>query len=140
MSSIILSLKTVTGTETLRQGFFQNINLCNIFFFLSEADCCTYDIRIFSSRQYFPAYDPFEQITVSFSQLSNASHPIFFTLLGIVTEARLMHPENVSSSISVTPSGIVIEARLAQPENAASPIFFTLSGIVIEVRLAQRDN
>jgi len=39
------------------------------------------------------------------------------TLLGIVTEFRLVHPENAAPSMVVTLCGIVNDVKLVQPEN-----------------------
>jgi len=42
----------------------------------------------------------------------NAPLPMPVTLLGMVTEVRLMQVENALVSMVVTPSGIVMEGRL----------------------------
>ena len=62
------------------------------------------------------------------------------TLLGIVMEVRLLHPQKTLEPIFVTLLGIMMEGRLAQPMKADCPILVTLLGIVIEVRSLQSSN
>ena len=50
------------------------------------------------------------------SQPSKAYAPIVVTLLGIVTEVRLIQPEKALSPILVTLLGIVTEVRPLQPQ------------------------
>ena len=52
----------------------------------------------------------------------------------MVTEARLVHPENVLLPIEVTELGMVTEARLVQFRNASLPIEMTELGMDTEVR------
>ena len=52
---------------------------------------------------------------MSDSQRAKAKAPIAVTLFGMVTEARLLHPENAERPILVTPSGITREVRPEQP-------------------------
>jgi len=58
------------------------------------------------------------------------------TLLGIVTEVRLLEPK-APSPMLFTPSGIVMEERLLQFVKALSPMLSTLFGIVTDVRPEQ---
>ena len=44
-----------------------------------------------------------------------AEYPIEVTELGMVTEARLVQPENAEPPIEVTELGMVTEVRLVQP-------------------------
>lgn len=74
-----------------------------------------------------------------FEHPQNAPWP-FFTLGGMVIEARLLQPRNEYSPMAVTLGGIVIEVRLSQSQNASSPVVVTLDGMVIEVRLLHLSN
>ena len=53
------------------------------------------------------------------------------TLLGMVIEVRLLHPQNADSPMLVTLLGMVIEVRLLHHQNADSPLLVTLLGMVV---------
>ncbi len=59
------------------------------------------------------------------------------TLLGIVTEVKLLHSRKAAYPIEVTLLGIVTEIKLLQPEKASYPIEVTLLGIVMDVKPLQ---
>ena len=63
--------------------------------------------------------------------------PIEVTLLGIMTEVRLLQLAKTPSSIKVIPFGMVIAVSPLQPENADLPNEVTLPGMVTEVKPLQ---
>ena len=65
---------------------------------------------------------------------------MFFMLLGMVIEVKLLQPANAQFPILLTLFGMVIEVKLEQPENALSPMLLMLLGMVIEVKLEQLKN
>ena len=64
----------------------------------------------------------------------NASFPMLFTELGILTDFRLVQYSNVFASIVVSSLGILIDIRLLQLENAPFPMLVTEIGIVMDFR------
>ncbi len=62
------------------------------------------------------------------------------TLLGIITQIRLLHIANITGVICDIPSGIVTVCKLEQLENAAVPIAVWLLSIFTEVKLLQEEN
>jgi hypothetical protein len=52
------------------------------------------------------------------------------TLLGMVTDVRLLQPEKAPDSMLVTLLGMVTDVRLLQPEKAELPMLVTLLGMV----------
>ena len=62
-----------------------------------------------------------------------ASLPMLVTLLGMVTEVKLVHPKNAFSPIFFTLSGITTLVNDEQPAKAPLPMLVTLLGIVKEV-------
>ena len=62
-----------------------------------------------------------------------ASLPMLVTLLGMVTEVKLVHPKNAFSPMFFTLSGITTLVNDEQPAKAPLPMLVTLLGIVKEV-------
>ena len=73
--------------------------------------------------------------SVNFVQLEKASRLIFFILLGIFREERLLQLSNNSAPISSASEGNSIVFKLIQFQKVRCPKFMILSGIEIEVRL-----
>ena len=63
---------------------------------------------------------------------ANALPQILVTQFGMVSEVRLVQPENASCPSSVTLFGMVTEVRLEHPLNASSPIAVTLWPLMVE--------
>ena len=80
--------------------------------------------------------DSLTSILFRLVQLTKASLPIVFTLLGIVTFARLVQPSKAHFSMEVTLL-IVTLARLVQPTKVLFRIVCTPFGIVTLARLVQ---
>ena len=57
-------------------------------------------------------YSIYDMIVVSLGHSLNASIPILVTLLGIVTEVRLLHLQNAEFPMLVTLLGMVMKVRL----------------------------
>ena len=68
-------------------------------------------------------------------QPEKASSPMLVTLLGMVTEVRLLQSRKASEPMLVTLFGMVTEVRPRQYWKALSPMLVTLLGMVTEVRL-----
>ena len=79
-------------------------------------------------------------IAVKLVQWGNASFPIDFTELPIVTFFKPVQEKNARLSIEVTELGIVIAVKLVQEENAQLPIDFTELPIVTSVKPLQPAN
>ena len=63
----------------------------------------------------------------------NALEPRDFTVAGIVTVAKLVHPEKADDLMYRAPS-IVTDCKPVQSENAALSILVTLDGMVMDVK------
>src|SRR5665213_490091 len=70
----------------------------------------------------------------------NGSSPMFVTLSGIMTLAKLGQRKNAFAPMLAIPLARLTLVRLVQLSKAASPMLVTLSGIVMLVRLPQARN
>ena len=83
------------------------------------------------SRESKDVFSLFMTILFNLEQRINASLPIEFTELPMVTEVRLEQSKNALSPTEVTEFGMAIEVNPSQSKNASSPIAVTEFGIIV---------
>ena len=62
------------------------------------------------------------------------------TLLGMMIEVKLAHPQKAPTSMLVTLSPMMTEAKRLHPKNAPFHMLSTLFGMMIDVKLLQSKN